>query len=71
MHATVTAGCGHEVNIEIDEATLCIVCCPSATSYDELCEGCLSELDEKLDEDECGDCYRRNHPSLTAYERNA
>ncbi len=70
LYVDMTMACGHEVEVEV-KAELCDDC--EGLARDELCAPCTELADDEIkwtDDDECGDCYRRNHPSLSAYERN-
>lgn len=66
IYAEVTAACGHTVDVEIPDdchacsrLSECVVACDDHQIYI-----------DNAKEYECGDCYRDNHPSLTAFERN-
>lgn len=64
MILEMKGSCGHDIEVFV-------VPCGDDCDNTGLCQECIEAASAVADDAECGDCYRRNHPSLTAYERNS
>lgn len=60
---TYCISCHAEIDVEIPD-------CEDCGSEEHGCEGCELDRHEALEDALCTRCYHREHPALTAWERN-